>query len=56
MWRSLLTDGLPIIVSDHHDDEFGLLGNDDLPRHLRPFATAALMATLSWFGRLPRAI
>src|SRR6266700_4191261 len=42
-WRSLLTDGLAIIVSDHHDDEFGFLGNDDLARHLRPLAIAALI-------------
>src|SRR5262249_53962950 len=41
--RSLLTDGLAIIVSDHHDDEFGFLGSDDLARHLRPFAIAALI-------------
>src|SRR5215471_15178218 len=41
--RSLLTDGLAIIVSDHHDDEVGFLGNDDLARHLRPFAIAALI-------------
>src|SRR6516162_11089686 len=40
-WRSLLTDGLAIIVSDHHDDEFGFLGGNDLARHLRPFAIAA---------------
>src|SRR5262249_60607230 len=39
--RSLLTDGLAIIVSDHHDDEFGFLGSDDLARHLRPLALAA---------------
>src|SRR6516225_9037619 len=39
--RSLLTDSLAIIVSDHHDDEFGFLGSDDLARHLRPFAIAA---------------
>src|SRR5262249_1811034 len=43
--RSLLTDGLAIIVSDHHDDEFGFLGSDDLPHHLRPFARAALIVT-----------
>src|SRR5262249_58518513 len=30
---------------DHHDDEFGLLGSDDLARHLRPFALAALIVT-----------
>src|SRR6516162_2364275 len=39
--RSLLTDGLAIIVSDHHDHEFGFLGSDDLARHLRPLALAA---------------
>src|SRR5215510_4277851 len=39
--RSLLTDGLAIIVSDHHDDEFGFLGSDDLARHLRPLVLAA---------------
>jgi hypothetical protein len=39
--RSLLTDGLAIIVSDHHDNEFGFLGSDDLARHLRPLALAA---------------
>src|SRR5258707_6006461 len=43
--RSLLTDGLAIIVSDHHDDEFGFLGSDDLARHLRPLALAALIVT-----------
>src|SRR5262249_5631102 len=44
-WRSLLTDGLAIIVSDHHNDEFGFLGGDDLARHLRPLALAALIVT-----------
>src|SRR6516165_10058060 len=44
-WRSLLTDGLAIIVADHHDDEFGFLGGDDLARHLRPLAIAALIVT-----------
>src|SRR6516165_377727 len=43
--RSLLTDGLAIIVSDHHDEEFGFLGNDDLARHLRPLALSALIVT-----------
>src|SRR5262249_11978417 len=43
--RSLLTDGLAIIVSDHHDDEFGFLGSDDLARYLRPLAIAALIVT-----------
>src|SRR5262249_56068642 len=43
--RSLFPDGLAIIVSDHHHDEFGFLGNDDLARHLRPFALAALIVT-----------
>src|SRR5215470_12132649 len=43
--RGLLTDGLAIIVSDHHNDEFGFLGNDDLARHLRPLAIAALIVT-----------
>src|SRR6516164_3236833 len=43
--RSLLTDGLAIIVSDHYDDEVGFLGNDDLARHLRPLAIAALIVT-----------
>src|SRR5258707_13640453 len=32
--RSLLTDGLAIVVSDHHDDELGFLGSDNLARHL----------------------
>src|SRR5215471_1567339 len=41
--RSLLTNGLAIIVSDHHDDEVGLLRSDDLARHLRPLAIAALI-------------
>src|SRR5262249_45442582 len=41
----LLTDGLAIIVSDHHDDELGFLGSDDLARHLRPLALAALIVT-----------
>src|SRR5215510_14327985 len=43
--RSLLTDGLAIIVSDHHDDEVRFLGSDDLARHLRPLALAALIVT-----------
>src|SRR5262249_8689388 len=43
--RSLLADGLAIIVSDHHDDEFGFLGSDDLARHLRPLAIAVLIVT-----------
>jgi hypothetical protein len=43
--RSLLTDALTIVVSDHHDDEFGFLGSDDLARYLRPFAIAALIVT-----------
>src|SRR5262249_16931725 len=43
--RGLLPDGLAIIVSDHHDDEFGFLGNDDLARHLRPLAIAARIVT-----------
>src|SRR5262249_21139679 len=29
----------------HHDDEFGFLGSDDLARHLRPLAIAALIVT-----------
>jgi hypothetical protein len=37
-------DGLAIIVSDHHDDELRFLGGDDLARHLRPLAIAALIA------------
>src|SRR5262249_22641224 len=41
--RCLLTDSLAIVVSDHHDDELGLLGSDDLAHHLRPFAIAALI-------------
>ncbi len=41
--RSLFADGLAIVVSDHHDDELGLLGRDNLARHLRPFAIAALI-------------
>src|SRR5262245_16821822 len=43
--RSLLTNGLAIVVSDHHDDELGFLGSDDLARHLRPLAIAALIVT-----------
>src|SRR5215831_7655698 len=43
--RSLLTDGLAIVVSDHHHDEIGFLGSDDLARQLRPFAIAALIVT-----------
>jgi hypothetical protein len=43
--RNLLTDGLAIVVSDHHDDEFGFLGSDDLARHLRPLTIAALIVT-----------
>src|SRR5262249_36127580 len=43
--RSLLTDGLAIIVSDHHDDQLGVLGSDGLSRPLRPFAVAALIVT-----------
>src|SRR5262249_2686653 len=41
--RSLLTDGLAIVVPDHHDDELGFLGSDDLARQLRPFDIAALI-------------
>ncbi len=41
--RSLLTDGLAIVVSDHDDDELGFLGSDNLARHLRPFDLAALI-------------
>src|SRR5262249_41463249 len=29
------------VVSDHHDDELGLLGSDDLTRRLRPVDIAA---------------
>src|SRR5262249_22451571 len=43
--RSLLTDGLAIVVSDHHYDEVGFLGSDDLARYLRPLAIAALIVT-----------
>src|SRR5215472_16675265 len=43
--RSLFTDGLAIIVSDHHYDEVRLLGSDDLARHLRPLTIAALIVT-----------
>src|SRR5262249_2351886 len=43
--RSRLADGLAIVVSDHHDDEVGLLRSDDLARHLRPLAIAALIVT-----------
>src|SRR5262249_29392119 len=41
--RDLFADRLTVVVSDHHDDEFGLLGRNDLARHLRPFAIAALI-------------
>src|SRR6516165_8219389 len=41
--RRFLTDGLTIVVSDHHDDEVGFLGSDNLARHLRPFDIAALI-------------
>jgi hypothetical protein len=34
-----------IVISDHHDDELGFLGGDDLARHLQPFALAALIVT-----------
>src|SRR5215470_15012172 len=40
--RNFLTDGLAIVVSEHHDDEVGFLVSDNLARHLRPFALAAL--------------
>src|SRR5215475_791906 len=43
--RSLLTDGLAIVVSDHHHDELGLFRSDNLARHLRPLAIAALIVT-----------
>src|SRR5262245_7798060 len=39
--RSLLADRLAIVVADHHDDELGFLGGDDLARHLRPLDVAA---------------
>src|SRR6266478_5928132 len=39
--RCLLMDGLVIVVSDHHDNEVGFLGSDNLARHLWPFAIAA---------------
>src|SRR6185436_1264633 len=39
--RRLFADGLPVVVADHHDDEFGLVGCDDLARHLRPLDIAA---------------
>ena len=39
--RSFLPDSLAIVVSDHHDDQVGLFGRDDLAHHLRPFAVAA---------------
>src|SRR5262249_33502845 len=38
----LFANRLTVVVSDHHDDEFGLLGRDDLARHLRPLEIAAL--------------
>src|SRR5262249_42061015 len=43
--RSRLADALTIIVSDHYDDEVGLLRSDDLARYLRPFEIAALIVT-----------
>jgi len=43
--RSFFTDRLAIVVSDHHDDEIGFLGGDDLARHLRPFAIATPIVT-----------
>src|SRR5262245_41519725 len=39
----LFADRLTVVVSDHHDDEFGLLGRNDLARHLRPLEIAALI-------------
>jgi hypothetical protein len=39
--RRALADRLAIVVADHHDDEFRLLGGDDLAHHLRPFHVAA---------------
>jgi hypothetical protein len=39
--RLLFADGLTVVVADHHDDEFRLLGSDDLARHLRPLDVAA---------------
>ena len=35
-WRNLLAHRLTIVVADHHDDEFGFLGSDDLARNLWP--------------------
>ena len=39
--RRLLADRLAVVVADHHHDEFGLLGRDDLLRDLRPVDVAA---------------
>jgi hypothetical protein len=39
--RSLLADCLAIVVADHHDDQLGFVGGDDLARHLRPLDVAA---------------
>src|ERR1700704_5283886 len=39
--RSLFADRLTVVVSDHHDDEFGFVGCDALARHLRPLDIAA---------------
>ena len=39
----LFADRLTVVVSDHHDDEFGLLGRNDFAHHLRPLEIAALI-------------
>src|SRR5690349_19212099 len=40
-WRRLLTNGLAVVVADHHHDKFRLLRCDGLARNLRPFRVAA---------------
>ena len=35
--RRALANRLPVVVTDHHDDEFRFLRRNDLARHLRPF-------------------
>ena len=43
--RRRLADALAIVIPDHHHDEVRFLDSDDLTRHLRPFAIAALLVT-----------
>ena len=52
-WRHLLAHRLTIVVADHHDDEFGSLGSNDLARHLWPLGiTARVIADEAGIGAM----